>query len=90
MLECKKGVIVNVASVAGLGGGQLNTVGYNASKAAVINFTRALAIEWATRGIRVNAIAPGMFRTRMTEAILDRAESVVASATPMGRIGKPG
>src|SRR5437588_9038099 len=90
MLERGKGVIVNVASIAGLGGGQLNTVGYNASKAAVINLTRALAVEWGSRNIRVNAIAPGMFRTRMTEAILNRAEAVVAGATPMGRIGQPG
>ncbi len=90
MLERGKGTIVNVASIAGLGGGQLNTVGYNASKAAVINLTRALATEWAARGVRVNAIAPGMFRTRMTEAILERAEAFVAGSTPLGRIGKPG
>ena len=90
MLERGKGAIINVASIAGLGGGQLNTVGYNASKAAVINLTRALAVEWGSRNIRVNAIAPGMFRTRMTEAILNRAEAVVAGATPMGRIGQPG
>ena len=90
MLERNKGAIINVASIAGLGGGQLQTVGYNASKAAVINLTRALALEWAGRGIRVNAIAPGMFRTRMTEAILDRDESVVAGTTPLGRIGQPG
>ena len=90
MLERQKGAIVNVASIAGMGGGQLNTVGYNASKAAVINLTRAFAIEWANRGIRVNAVAPAMFRTRMTEAILDRAEALVADAMPMKRIGQPG
>lgn len=90
MLERGKGVIVNVSSIAGLGGEQLKTVGYNTSKAAVINFTRVLAIEWATRGVRVNAIAPGMFRTRMTEAVLNRAEQAVAQTVPMKRIGQPG
>src|SRR6266576_4071408 len=89
MLERKKGAIVNVASIAGLGGGQLNTVGYNASKAAVINLTRALAVEWADRGIRVNCIAPGMFPTRMTEAVIERGEAIYNATTPMGRIGKP-
>src|SRR6266571_8172703 len=74
MLEHKKGAIVNVASIAGLSGGQHNTVNYNASKAAVINLTRALAIEWAARGIRVNAIAPGLFKTRMSEVLVQRAE----------------
>ena len=90
MLERGKGAIINVASIAGLGGGQLNTVGYNASKAAVINLTRALAVEWGSRNIRVNCIAPGMFRTRMTEAIVERAEGLYNAATPLGRIGKSG
>lgn len=54
MLERQKGAIVNIASIAGFGGGQLQTIGYNSSKAAVINLTRSLAIEWASRGIRVN------------------------------------
>ncbi|HEX9131960.1 MAG TPA: 3-oxoacyl-ACP reductase FabG [Ktedonobacteraceae bacterium] len=90
MLERKKGAIVNVASIAGLGGGQLNTVGYNASKAAVINLTRALAIEWAARGIRVNAIAPGLFRTRMSEVLVQRAEAANIPVAPLGRIGQPG
>ena len=90
MLERKKGAIVNVASIAGLGGGQLNTVGYNSSKAAVINLTRVLAVEWATRGIRVNAIAPGLFRTRMSEVLVQRAEAANVPVAPLGRIGKPG
>ena len=90
MLERNKGAIINVASIAGLGGGQLNTVGYNASKAAVINLTRALAVEWGPRNIRINCIAPGMFRTRMTEAIIERAEGIYNAMTPMGRIGQSG
>jgi gluconate 5-dehydrogenase len=90
MLERNKGAIVNVASIAGLGGGQLNTVGYNASKAAVINLTRALAVEWAARGIRVNAIAPGLFRTRMSEVLVQRAEAANVPVAPLGRIGNPG
>ena len=90
MLERKKGAIVNVASIAGFGGGQLNTVGYNASKAAVINLTRALAVEWAARGIRVNAIAPGLFRTRMSEVLVQRAEAANTPVAPLGRIGHPG
>lgn len=91
MIDRKQGAIINVASVAGLGGGQLNTVGYNASKAAVINLTRALAVEWGSYNIRVNAIAPGLFRTRMTEGIIAMgAETVVANTTPLGRIGQPG
>src|SRR5207253_3203597 len=90
MLERTKGTIVNIASIAGLGGGQLQTVGYNASKAAVINLTRALALEWGPRNIRINCVAPGMFRTRMTEAIIERGEAIYNATTPMGRIGKPG
>lgn len=85
MLEREKGNIINVASVAGLSGGQLNTVGYNASKAAVINFTRALAVEWGPRHVRVNCIAPGLFRTRMTEGIIAQgAENAVAKTAPCG------
>lgn len=91
MLAREQGAIINVASIAGLSGGQLHTAGYNASKAAVINLTRALAVEWGAHHIRVNAIAPGLFRTRMTQGIIALgAETVVASTAPLGRIGMPG
>src|SRR6266571_9389025 len=90
MLERSRGVMVNVASIAGLSGGQHNTVGYNASKAAVINLTRALSVEWSGRGIRVNAIAPGLFRTRMSEVLVQLAEAANVQVAPMGRIGRPG
>src|SRR5437667_1786369 len=76
MLERKKGAIVNVASIAGFGGGQLNTVGYNHSKAAVINLTRAVAIELAARGTLVNSFAPCMFRIMMTGAILEPSHGI--------------
>lgn len=90
MLERQKGTIVNTASIAGIGGGEVNFIGYSASKAAVINLTRALAVEWGPH-IRVNCIAPGFFRTRMTEGLLNMgAEARTAAITPLGRIGKPG
>src|SRR5437660_8545002 len=90
MLERQQGAIVNVASIAGLGGFQLNTVGYNASKAAIVNLTRSLALEWVTSGVRVNSIAPGIFHTRMTDAVLQRAEPTIADSMPMKRIGRSG
>jgi gluconate 5-dehydrogenase len=90
MLERQKGAIVNIASIAGLGGGQRNTIGYNTSKDAIINLTRSLALEWGPQNVRVNAVAPAMFRTRMTEAVLQRSEAAIAAATPMKRIGQPG
>ncbi len=87
------GRIVNVASVAGLVGtpsGVMDAVGYSTSKAALIGLTRDLAVKWAPDGITVNAIAPGFFRTRMSEAILDRHGDAIAVSTPMGRIGREG
>jgi gluconate 5-dehydrogenase len=87
------GKIVNVASIAGLVGTPpqlLDAVGYSASKGGMLAMTRDLAAKWGQYGIRVNAIAPGFFLTKMTEKILPRIESLVASATPLGRIGAPG
>jgi gluconate 5-dehydrogenase len=84
------GAILNVASVAGIRGHLpevLDAAGYSASKGAVIALTRDLAVKWARHGIRVNAVAPGFFRTRMTEAVLDHGGPQVARMIPLGRIG---
>lgn len=91
MLERQKGTMINTASIAGLGGGEVHFIGYSASKAAIINFTRALAVEWAPSHIRVNCVAPGFFRTRLTQGLLDQGvEAQVSTTTPLGRIGQPG
>ena len=87
------GRIINVSSVAGLVGTRedlLPTVGYSASKAALIGLTRTLAVHMAPHGILVNAIAPGFFPTRMTEAVLARAGDLAADQCPLGRVGRPG
>jgi len=88
----KGGRIINIASVAGLIGGHpdyMQTVGYNASKGAVINMTRDLAVQWARHGINVNAIAPGWFPTKMSRALLERFEEKILSHIPLGRFGGP-
>jgi NAD(P)-dependent dehydrogenase (short-subunit alcohol dehydrogenase family) len=84
------GAILNIASIAGLRGSPpevLDAVGYAASKGALVALTRDLAVKWARHGIRVNALAPGFFRTKMTEVVLDRAEEKVARLVPLGRVG---
>ncbi len=88
MLKARYGRIVSITSVVGLTGnaGQAN---YAASKAGVIGFTKAEAREVATRGITVNAVAPGFIDTDMTAAMTDKAQEQVVSGIPMGRIGKP-
>jgi gluconate 5-dehydrogenase len=88
----RAGAIVNVASIAGLVGtpaAVLDAVSYSASKGAIISLTRDLAVKWAPHGIRVNAIAPGFFDTRMTKGVLDRSRADIERATPLGRIGRP-
>jgi gluconate 5-dehydrogenase len=87
------GSIINIASVAGIGGIEadiLDAVGYSASKGAVITLTKDLAVKWAGHGIRVNAIAPGFFDTRLSHSLLEKTLPKVEQRTPMGRIGKPG
>jgi gluconate 5-dehydrogenase len=87
------GRIVNVASVSGLVGtppGVLDAVGYSASKGALIALTRDLAVKWAPHGIRVNAIAPGFFPTRMTEGLLSAHGADIEARIPLGRVGREG
>src|SRR5690606_6481639 len=75
MIEQKAGKIINIASAAGLRGSNpevMNTIGYNTSKAGVINFTRDLAAKWGKHNIHVNAIAPGFFPTKMSKVLLEK------------------
>lgn len=90
MLPRKYGRIVNLASIAGLVGTDprmMPTIAYNASKGGVVNLTRSLAVEWATRGITVNAIAPGVFPSKMSQGMIDSAEQIILEMTPMKRLG---
>lgn len=87
------GKILNIASTAGLAGSPpeiLDAAAYSASKGGMIALTRDLAVKWGRYGIRVNALAPGFFPTRMTEKLLPRMEAMVVERTPLGRIGKTG
>jgi NAD(P)-dependent dehydrogenase (short-subunit alcohol dehydrogenase family) len=93
MLARGGGSIINVASVAGLlgmPGYGPSTVGYVASKGGLIAMTRELAARWGGRNIRVNAIAPGYFPSRMTEKVLPLIRQQVERDTPLGRIGREG
>jgi NAD(P)-dependent dehydrogenase (short-subunit alcohol dehydrogenase family) len=86
------GKIINIASVAGLVGGHpdyISTIGYNASKGAVISMTRALATSWARYNITVNAIAPGWFPTRMSRALIERFPDQMLAPIPLKRFGAP-
>ena len=88
MLKQRKGRIVNMASIIGLIGnaGQAN---YAASKAGVIALTKSCAKEFGSRGITVNAIAPGFISTRMTEVLKDDIKQTMLSNIPLGRFGLP-
>ncbi len=86
MIRKKAGKIINIASIAGVAGnfGQTN---YSASKAGVIGFTKSLAKELASRGINVNAVAPGLIETDMTLALKEDIKSSLVKNIPMGRLG---
>jgi NAD(P)-dependent dehydrogenase (short-subunit alcohol dehydrogenase family) len=92
MLRSGGGAIINIASIMGLVGlGALPQASYNTSKGAVINMTRELAAQWAKRGVRVNALAPGWFPSEMTEGMFDNERSIrfIERRTPLKRAGRP-
>lgn len=92
--------MVNVASVAGKTGSTVEAAVYSASKAAVLSLTRSFAHAWAARGVRVNAVCPGVVETPMNDEVLDgiarargitreQVESARAAAIPIGRTSGP-
>jgi 3-oxoacyl-[acyl-carrier protein] reductase len=88
MLRRRAGAIVNLTSVVGLHGnpGQAN---YAASKAGIIGLTKALARELGTRGVRVNAVAPGYIDTELTNVLSEEIRGAILGNTPLGRLGEP-
>jgi gluconate 5-dehydrogenase len=92
MIARRRGCILNVASIAGLRAMPegLPAAGYVASKGGLIALTRELAAQWGPYGIRVNAIAPGFFPSRMTDKVLERRRTAIERGIPLGRIGEPG
>jgi 3-oxoacyl-[acyl-carrier protein] reductase len=88
MLKRRAGAIVNVSSIVGLRGnwGQTN---YAASKAGIIGFTKSLARELGSRGVRANVVAPGYVDTRLTDVLPEEAKRLMLENTPLGRFGEP-
>jgi len=91
LADGKGGSIINLSSVAGLNGMRGMPSAYQATKGAVVTLTQNLAANWADRGVRVNAIAPGWFPSEMTSAWVNKTTFLdhISATSPMGRIGKP-
>ena len=88
MMKRKAGSIVNVSSIVGIHG-NLGQTNYGASKAGIIGFTKSLARELASRGVRANVIAPGYIQTALTDVLPEEARGVMLTNTPLGRLGDP-
>src|SRR5690242_13038878 len=88
MMRKRRGAIVNVSSIVGVHGnfGQTN---YAASKAGIIGFTKSLARELGSRGIRANVVAPGYVQTQLTDVLPEGATRAMVEQTPLGRIAEP-
>jgi len=88
MMKKRAGSIVNLTSVVGIHGnaGQTN---YAASKAGIVGFTKSLAKEMASRGVRANAVAPGYIQTALTEVLPDEVQQAILANTPLARLGTP-
>ena len=88
MMKRRSGSIVNVSSIVGLRGnwGQTN---YAASKAGIIGFTKSLARELGSRGVRANVVAPGYINTRLTDVLPEDARDAMLANTPLGKLGDP-
>jgi NAD(P)-dependent dehydrogenase (short-subunit alcohol dehydrogenase family) len=87
------GKVINIASIMGLKGVPkdiLEASSYTASKGALIALTRELAVHYAGDGIRVNALAPGFFPTRLSASVVERADEKIKAITPLGRLGEGG
>ena len=92
MIKAKQGSIINIASIAGLRGRDpkaYDSVVYAASKGALVNFTRDLAVKWAQHNIRVNAICPGFFVTPLNQKLYERNKENIDREIPLGRTGGP-
>jgi NAD(P)-dependent dehydrogenase (short-subunit alcohol dehydrogenase family) len=89
MIDAGGGSIVNIASVAGLQGGQMPQASYHASKGGIVNLTRELAAQWGRYGVRVNALAPGWFPSEMTEPMFNNERTLewMSQRTPLRRPG---
>ena len=88
MMKRRGGAIVNVSSIVGVHGnaGQTN---YAASKAGIIGFTKSLARELGSRGVRANVVAPGYVKTQLTDVLPEEATTAMLAATPLGKLGEP-